>query len=34
VLGSRGNGTLKGFLLGSVSSRVIAHSPVPVTIIR
>lgn len=34
VMGSRGAGALKGLLLGSVSSRVIADSPVPVTIIR
>ena len=34
VMGSRGTGALKGLFLGSVSSKVVAQSPVPVTIVR
>ncbi|MGV8932258.1 MAG: universal stress protein [Luteimonas sp.] len=34
VMGSKGNGALKGLVLGSVSNRVIAQAPVPVTIVR
>ena len=34
VMGSRGNGAIKGTLLGSVSMKVLANSPVPVTIVR
>jgi len=34
VMGSRGNGAIKGALLGSVSMKVLANSPVPVTIVR
>lgn len=34
VMGSRGNGALKGAFLGSVSTKVLAESGVPVTIVR
>ena len=34
VMGSRGNGAIKGTLLGSVSMKVLANSTVPVTIVR
>ena len=34
VMGSRGNGAIKGALIGSVSMKVLANSPVPVTIVR
>lgn len=34
VMGSRGTSALKGLFMGSVSSRVLAESPVPVTIVR
>lgn len=34
VMGSHGRGAVKGILLGSVSSKVIAQSDIPVTIIR
>lgn len=34
VMGSRGNGSIKGALLGSVSLKVLANSKVPVTIVR
>lgn len=34
VMGSRGNGAIKGALLGSVSMKVLANSPVPVTIVH
>ncbi|HRN62997.1 MAG TPA: universal stress protein [Luteimonas sp.] len=34
VMGSRGAGGIKGTLLGSVSMKVLASSPVPVTIVR
>ena len=34
VMGSHGRGSVKGILLGSVSSKVIAQSELPVTIIR
>ena len=34
VLGSQGRGAVKGILLGSVSSKVIAQTEIPVTIVR
>lgn len=34
VMGSRGSGGIKGTLLGSVSLKVLAGSPVPVTIVQ
>lgn len=34
VMGSHGRGSVKGILLGSVSSKVIAQAELPVTIIR
>lgn len=34
VMGSRGNGAIKGTLIGSVSLKVLNHSSVPVTIVR
>lgn len=34
VMGSRGQSALKGLLLGSVTSKVIAHCEIPVTIAR
>jgi nucleotide-binding universal stress UspA family protein len=34
VMGSRGSGGIKGTLLGSVSMKVLAGSPVPVTIVH
>ena len=34
VMGSRGNGAIKGALLGSVSMKVLANSPAPVTIVH
>ncbi|GGK08134.1 universal stress protein [Luteimonas terricola] len=34
VMGSHGRGSVKGLLLGSVSSKVIAQAELPVTIIR
>ncbi|MGJ4728974.1 universal stress protein [Luteimonas sp. SDU101] len=34
VMGSRGSGAIKGTLLGSVSMKVLAGAPVPVTIVH
>lgn len=34
VLGSRGQGTLRGLLLGSQSQKVLQHAPCPVMIVR
>ncbi len=34
VMGSHGRGAIGGFLLGSVSNRVIHHAPCPVLIVR
>jgi nucleotide-binding universal stress UspA family protein len=34
VMGSRGNGAIKGTLIGSVSLKVLNHAEVPVTIVR
>ncbi|MCR6661726.1 MAG: universal stress protein [Luteimonas sp.] len=34
VMGSRGNGGIKGTLIGSVSLKVLAHGSTPVTIVR
>jgi nucleotide-binding universal stress UspA family protein len=34
VMGSHGSGPLRGMFLGSVSAKVIAHTTVPVTIVR
>lgn len=34
ILGSRGLGGIKGFLLGSISSRVADHAPCPVLIVK
>lgn len=34
VMGSHGRGALKSLFLGSVTIKVLAHSPVPVTIVR
>ena len=34
VMGSRGLGEIRGFLMGSVSNRVVRHAPCPVFIVR
>lgn len=34
VMGSHGRGALKGLLLGSVTSKVIAHCNTPITVVR
>lgn len=34
VMGSRGMGEIKGYLMGSVSNRVVRHAPCPVLIVR
>jgi nucleotide-binding universal stress UspA family protein len=34
VMGSHGRGAVKGLVLGSISAKVLALSPVPVTIVR
>lgn len=34
VMGSRGRGAIQGIVLGSVSNKVLAQSPVPVTIVK
>ena len=34
IMGTRGRGTLKGLMLGSVSSKVVHHAPCPVLVIR
>jgi len=34
VMGSRGEGTLAGLLLGSTSQKVVSHAPCPVLVVR
>ncbi len=34
VMGSRGLGEIKGFIIGSVSNRVVRHADIPVLIVR
>jgi nucleotide-binding universal stress UspA family protein len=34
VMGTRGRSALKGLLLGSVASKVLAHASTPVTVVR
>lgn len=34
IVGSRGSSDIRGFLLGSVSRRVVAHAPCPVLVVR